>query len=304
MMRIRFTAILGFLLIFGALPVIAQSPNETLNSNNKELNVTVEFWNSQRVKARAKRTSPVGERPRGLNPRAELLGGPRLQVRKMKEMVEGGYRIPLDFADLAEKLLAGELVELPSATEDYVIEVGGSANSDEFTEFTFDKGSVALESDSAKYLLLKKLADDFAGVKYDLSKPMDRKQMRIRLLRTLQPAAKTALDEVAAAYRKKYNRPLIVSSMTRSIEYQTALNRIDSNSFVVRGPESTPPHTSGLSFDLGRKHMTAGEQNFLMMKIVEMEKAGRIDAMIEYGTNAVFHLFVFADGKPPKDEEK
>ena len=68
----------------------------------------------------------------------------------------------------------------------------------------------------------------------------------------------------------------------------------------VRGEGSLPPHTSGCAFDLARKHMPAEEQNFVMAKLAEMENAGKLDALIEYGANACFHVFIYSDGRPPK----
>jgi hypothetical protein len=84
------------------------------------------------------------------------------------------------------------------------------------------------------------------------------------------------------------------------MDYQIGLNASNPNSFKVRGEGSLPPHTSGCAFDLARKHMPADEQNFVMKKLAELEDAGKLDALIEYGVNACFHVFVYDDGKPPK----
>jgi hypothetical protein len=84
------------------------------------------------------------------------------------------------------------------------------------------------------------------------------------------------------------------------MDYQILLNRGNPNSFKVRGEGSLPPHTYGCAFDLARKHMTAEEQNFVMLKLAEMEDANRLDALIEYGVNACFHIFIYFDNKPPK----
>jgi len=108
------------------------------------------------------------------------------------------------------------------------------------------------------------------------------------------------LKEVADAYFAKYGRPLRVTSLTRSMDYQIALNANNPNSFKVRGEGSLPPHTSGCAFDLARKHMTADEQNFVMKRLAEMEDANKLDALIEYGANACFHVFIYSDGVPPK----
>ena len=52
--------------------------------------------------------------------------------------------------------------------------------------------------------------------------------------------------------------------------------------------------------DSERKHMTAEEQNFVMQKLAQMEDANKLDALIEYGVNACFHIFIYDDGNPPK----
>jgi hypothetical protein len=83
------------------------------------------------------------------------------------------------------------------------------------------------------------------------------------------------------------------------MDYQIGLNKTNANSFKVRGEGSLPPHTSGCAFDLARKHMTADEQNFVMAKLAEMEDANKLDALIEYGENACFHIFIYFDGHPP-----
>lgn len=268
---------------------------------NAELNVSVEYWKTQRNKALEKRTTPTGLNPKGMVIPAELRGNDiAKQKAKLAEMIANGYEQPMDFADLADQLLNGELVEIPMATETYILDVGGNTTEDEFTSYDFENGSVVLKPDSPKYLILKKLADDLNGMKFDLNNPTDRKQIKIRLLRTINPRAKVALEEIAAAYFKQFKRPLRITSLNRSIEYQVQLNMTSPDTFLVRGKGSLPPHTSGCAFDIGRKNLTAQEQNFIMKKLAEMEQQDKMETVIEFGANACFHVFVFADGNPPK----
>jgi hypothetical protein len=189
---------------------------------------------------------------------------------------------------------------MPMATQSFYLDVGGSASDGPFQSFTFQDGDADIPAGSPKYQTLSQLAANFAGQKYDLNNAADRKQMRIRLLRMFNPRAKPILQEVADAYFKKFGRPLRVTSLTRSIDYQISLNATNANSFKVRGEGSLPPHTSGCAFDLARKHMTAEEQNFVMQKLAEMEHANKLDALIEYGVNACFHIFIYFDGNPPR----
>lgn len=266
-----------------------------------ELNVTAEFLAEQQRKAMEPRSGSTGIRPAGLNVPPELRGdGVIKQKAKLREMKAEGYHQPLDFGDLAKMRLDRTLIEMPMAKQSFYLDVGGSATNLPFTTFVFNQPAQEIVPGMEKYQYLSTLADNFAGKKYDLNDANDRKQMRMRLLRMFQPRAKGILQELADAYHQKFGRPLRVTSLTRSMDYQVLLNKGNANSFNVRSAEALPPHTSGCAFDLARKHMTAEEQNFVMQKLAEMEKQGRLDALIEYGVNACFHVFIYADGIPPK----
>jgi hypothetical protein len=267
----------------------------------KELNVTAAFLADRQRKAFEPRPGESGIRPAGLDVPKELFGdGVIKQKAKLAAMNTGGYKQPLDFAELAEKRLNRELIEMPMAANSFYLDVGGSAQDRPFSSFSFREGIAEIPAGSPKYGILSKLAGNFAGQKYDLNNPADRKQMRMRLLRMFQPRAKPILKELAEAYFGKFGRPLRVTSLTRSMDYQILLNSTNPNSFKVRGEGSLPPHTSGCAFDLSRKHMPAEEQNFVMQKLAEMERAGKLDALIEYGVNACFHVFIYHDGIPPR----
>lgn len=274
---------------------------ESADAEEKELNVTSAFLAEQQQKAFAPRGGSTGIRPAGLNVPKELFGdGVIKQKAKLREMNTTGYKQPLDFAELAQKRLSRELIEMPMATTSFYLDVGGSAKDSPFTSFSFQGGNGEITPGSPKYQTLSQLANNFAGTKYDLNNAAHRKQMRMRLLRMFNQRSKPILKELADAYHQKFGRPLRVTSLTRSMDYQIGLNATNANSFKVRGEGSLPPHTSGCAFDLARKHMNAEEQNFVMAKLAEMENRGVLDALIEYGTNACFHVFIYADGIPPK----
>ena len=286
--------------ITASAPVDSKSPNADASAN---LKVSVEFWRQQRDKALAARNAPTGNDPPGQNIPPELRGdGVIKQKAKLASMMTRTppYQQPMDFAELAVKKMKNELMELPMATEDYVLEVGGSSNSDEFTTFDFKTGSTKIAPGSTDYMILAQIASNFSGEKYDLNNPDHRRQMKIRMLRMFHPRAFPVLNDLAKSYRQKFNRPLRVTSLTRSMEYQISLNRTNPNSFMVRGAGSLPPHTSGCAFDLSRKQMTAEEQNFVMEELAKMERAGKLDALREGNLNACFHVFIYDDGIAPK----
>jgi hypothetical protein len=277
------------------------------STSSVNLNISPAFWQKQKDlamnPARGVTESPDMDIP------SELCCGVPKQKLKLAEMVSQlNYQQPMDFAELARKRLNNELIEMPMANDWYVLEVGGSASDGEFQGFDLDRYDTKSFSScvfdippgSEKYGILKKLADNFDGQKYDLNNPADRKQMRIRLLRMFNAKAKPILEEIGKAYYDKFKRPLRVTSLTRSMDYQISLNGTNANSFKVTGKGSLPPHTSGCAFDLARKHMSVEEQNFLMAKLKEMENRGILDALREGGANSCFHTFIYADGKPPK----
>jgi pSer/pThr/pTyr-binding forkhead associated (FHA) protein len=266
-----------------------------------ELNVTAAFLADRQKKSLEARSGETGIRPAGLNVPKELYGdGVVKQKAKLGEMKTSGYQQPMDFSDLANKRLNKELIEMPMATNSFYLAVGGSASDAPFTSFSFNGGNSPIAVGTPKYAPLAQLAENFAGQKYDLNNSNDRKQMRVRLLRMFNKRAKPILEELANHYFQKFNRPLRVTSLTRSMDYQILLNATNANSYVVRGEGSLPPHTSGCAFDLARKQMTAEEQNFVMAKLAEMENSRKLDALIEYGTNACWHVFIYDDGNPPK----
>ena len=266
-----------------------------------DLNVTAAFLADRQRKALEARNGETGIRPAALDVPKELFGdGVIKQKAKLKEMNTKGYQQPMDFAELAAKRMKQDLIEMPMATKSFYLDVGGSASDAPFSQFSFQTGNTEIAPGSPKYQTLSQLAANFSGQKYDLNTPADRKQMRMRLLRMFNKRAKPILQELADAYFGKFGRPLRVTSLTRSMDYQIGLNASNPNSFKVRGEGSLPPHTSGCAFDLARKHMTAEEQNFVMQKLAQMEDANKLDALIEYGVNACFHIFIYDDGIAPR----
>jgi hypothetical protein len=271
---------------------------EVTPEDDGELNVSLDYWKKQRDKALEPRQAPVGAKLKEVRVPAELEGNDGKQKTTLEEMKRQGFSVPMDFFDLAEKNLKKELVELPLATETYILDLGASATYEKFTafefkdgaKFSFEDGVTVPDADSEKQKKLQELADKF---KRDLNERSDRRWIRMRLLRMLDPKARAVLEEIARKYQAKFDRPLRIISLTRSVDYSIKLNKTNPNSFLVRGKDGPiPPHCSGLTFDLALKHMTAEEQNFIIDILVEMEKNEKVDAVRETGLNPLFHIFV------------
>lgn len=273
------------------IKVSASSTSPDGSKPNTDLDVSPAFWQQQMSKALSLgRGSPTISTP-------EIYGkgGFAKQLAKGAQLRDNGYKVPLDFADLAEHRLKGNLVELPIATQTYVLDVGGSATEKPFTEFTYDNGDVPLDVNSEKYKTLQKLAANFDGVKYDLNVPKDRKNMRMRLLRMFNPKSRKQLEAICAAYYEKFKVPLRLTSVMRSMDYQRSLNSSNGNSYRVR-PGTVPPHTTGCTFDVGRNNLSGPEQDFLITILSDLERQGKIDTLIEGNVNACLHTFIFPDG--------
>lgn len=262
----------------------------TTSTNEPQLAVSVADWQTQRNKAMEKRTAPVGLVSGVIVP-PELKGSIGKQLAQFQKMGITRETLPRDFASLAQKRMNNELVELPLATEIYYLDnIGTSADSSPFNLFDINTNSKStLLPNSEGMTILQKLADNYNGQKYDLNNPNDRIQMKRRLLRMFHPKAKPVLEEIAGAYFKQFKRPLKITSLTRSLEYQVDLSRATSNAY--RG--ATPPHSTGMTFDIAYMHMTAEEQNFIMAKFAELERANRVDALHEVGQTPCIHTFVF-----------
>src|SRR6266516_2675553 len=146
------------------------------------------------------------------------------------------------------------------------------------------------------YESLQALARNFQGRSFNVDDSNDRQAFKINMLSSLRPQALKILEEVARAYHDKFDRPLPVSSLVRPAQYQHVLRRVNRNAVLIE----TPPHSTGLAFDIDYRYMSGAEQNFLMSEMARMKDEGRIEVIRERGAN--FHVFVFLDGARPSDD--
>lgn len=146
------------------------------------------------------------------------------------------------------------------------------------------------------YDSLQALAKNFGGRSYDINSPSDRQALKMSMLSSLRPQALKILEEVASAYHRQFDRPLPVSSLVRPEQYQRALRRVNRNAIMI----DTPPHSTGLAFDIDYRYMSAAEQSFVMSELARMKTEGRIEVIRE--RNANYHVFAFVDGTRPNDD--
>jgi len=145
------------------------------------------------------------------------------------------------------------------------------------------------------YDSLQALAESFGGRSFNLNAPTDREALKVYLLSSLRPQALKVLEEIAERYRDNFDRPLPVSSLVRPEQYQRALRRVNRYASGI----DTPPHSTGLAFDIDYRYMSIAEQNFVMNELARMKREGRIEVLRERGAN--YHVFAFLEGQRPSD---
>lgn len=146
-----------------------------------------------------------------------------------------------------------------------------------------------------EYESLARLAADLNGQAYDLSDAVARRDFKVRLLSFIRPESRTVLMELARGYKEKFGRRLPVTSLVRTEEYQRRLGETNSNA----ARNSTPPHTTGLAFDVYYYFMTAEEQGYLMGEIARLKSSGLVEALRERRNH--IHVFAFPEGHPPDE---
>lgn len=146
------------------------------------------------------------------------------------------------------------------------------------------------------YESLQTLAKNFRGRSFNLDDSYDRQALKVYLLSSLRPEGLKVLEEIAKSYHDKFDRPLPVSSLVRPEQYQHVLRRFNRYAVLI----DTPPHSTGLAFDIDYRYMSGAEQNFLMTELARMKDEGRIEVLRERGAN--YHVFAFIDGQRPSDD--
>jgi hypothetical protein len=270
-------------------------------------------WSQALEKVKADRTDPALntaiEIPPELRHYSERHWFLATQVAEIEK-----HNIPTcqDFVDLAAMIQRGEMVAVPAVTDTYVLYgVGEKADVDEFTRYE-DNRNIKLYSNFGPevrfsvrpasqnsiddFESLWTLAKNFAGRTYNLNDSSDRQAMKVQMLRSIRPQALKIIEEVASVYHHQFDRPLPVSSLVRPEQYQRELRRVNRNAVLIE----TPPHSTGLAFDIDYRYMRGAEQTFVMAELARLKKEGRIEVIRE--SNANYHVFAFVKGSRPSDD--
>jgi hypothetical protein len=210
-----------------------------------------------------------------------------------------------DYLDLTVLIQRGEMVSVPVVTDTYVLMgVGERADDSPFTRYEEEDNAAPDESREqpepqeqlGDYESVQTLAKSFAGRSYNLDDPAERQALKVNMLQSLRPEALKVLQQVALIYQRQFGRQLPVSSLVRPEQYQHALRRVNRNAVTI----DSPPHSTGLAFDIDYRYMSATEQTFLMAELARLKIEGRIEVIRE--RNANYHVFAFINGTRPSDD--
>ena len=146
------------------------------------------------------------------------------------------------------------------------------------------------------YQTVERLTKNFSRQTYNINDAHSRREMKVRMLSFLRPEALKVLEEIASSYRQKFDRPLPITSLVRPDEYQYMLSKVNPNATRIE----TPPHSTGLAFDIYYRFMTAEEQSHVMADMARLEDEGRIEVLRENRDH--YHVFAFVDGERPDEK--
>jgi hypothetical protein len=174
-------------------------------------------------------------------------------------------------------------------------EIKASAESKELLDSYYGKDEMRAELFD-QYESLAALSKDFRERDFNIEDDTARRDMKVRMLSSLRPEALKVLEEIAASYHEKFQRPLPITSLVRPDEYQTALSKVNPNATKI----DTPPHSTGLAFDIYYRYMTAEEQAHVMDHLAKLKDAARIEVLRENRDH--YHVFAFLDGSRPNEK--
>jgi hypothetical protein len=240
--------------------------------------------------AKRGRSVPLFADESGLKSYADGLDAQRTQLES--ELKDAGER--LKAVDKKDKQARAQLNAEASAKRKEITGVEDALKSLKLY-YAAPKDRAAL---FAEYGTLASLARDFGGRAYDLNDAASVKEFQARLLTYVRPSALAVLEELGSAYQGKFGRPLPVTSLIRTEEYQRTLREAgnaNAGSFAVE------PHTTGLAFDIYYHFMSAAEQRFVMDELAQLERDGRVEALRELRDH--YHVFAFPDGVRPDEKE-
>ncbi len=109
--------------------------------------------------------------------------------------------------------------------------------------------------------------------------------------RYLRPWSKLFLTRLSAQFLSHFGKPLRVTSLLRTENYQRRLMRRNGNAASPTGPKRSS-HLTGASMDISKKGLTGRERDWLRRVLYSLRGKGYLYAIEEFH-QPVFHVMVF-----------
>jgi hypothetical protein len=109
--------------------------------------------------------------------------------------------------------------------------------------------------------------------------------------RYLRPWSKLFLDRLSQQFRARFGKPLRVTSLVRTEEYQETLQGRNGNAASAQGPKRST-HLTGACLDISKKGMRSSEILWMRRVLDSLKQKGYLFAVEEF-SQPNFHIMVF-----------
>jgi hypothetical protein len=100
------------------------------------------------------------------------------------------------------------------------------------------------------------------------------------------------VEDISEAYYHRFNKPLWVTSLVRTVQQQHQLRRHNRNAAPAAG-EITSSHLAGISVDFGKRPMLPRERRWFDQYVLALQQQGLVEAA-EERRQACYHIMVSA----------
>ena len=109
--------------------------------------------------------------------------------------------------------------------------------------------------------------------------------------RYVRPWTKLFLDRISKQFRRRFGRPLRITSLTRTVHYQNQLSQRNGNAASPYGAKRSS-HLTGASLDISKKGLMGAQVNWLRRVLLSLHQQQYLFAIEEfYQPN--YHVMVY-----------
>ena len=109
--------------------------------------------------------------------------------------------------------------------------------------------------------------------------------------RYLRPWTKLFLDRLSGQFRRRFGKPLRISSLTRTVAYQNSLRRANGNAASSYG-EKRSVHLTGACVDISKKNLRSRERSWMRTVLASLKEKGYLFPVEEF-RQPNFHVMVY-----------